>query len=114
MAEIKWDIKAGGKIYRAVAGSRLQRWISAGKIKLAEVLVWRSGFSGWRKPEELKELRPFFKRYEKPQLKKIKRKRPINRVLPSKKRKDILVIDDKKNPRWPLSGILNRFFLTKR
>jgi hypothetical protein len=113
MAEIKWDIKIGGEIYREVSGSRLQRWISTGKIKPGEVLVWRSGFSGWRKPEELKELWPFFKRYEKPQLKKIIRKRPISRVLPSKKRKDTLVIDYKKNPRWPLSDILSRFFLTK-
>jgi len=114
MAEIKWDIKIGREIYRVVSGSRLQRWISTGKIKPREVLVWRSGFSGWRKPEELKELWPFFKRYEKPQLKKIKRKRSISLVLPSKKRKDTLVIDDEKNSRWPLSDILNRFFLTKR
>ncbi len=113
MAEMKWDIKIGRKVYREVSGSRLQRWISTGKIKPAEALVWRSGFSGWRKPEELKELRPFFKRYE-PQLKKIKRKRPISRILPFKKRKDALVRDDRKNSRWPLSDILSRHFLTKR
>jgi len=114
MAEIKWDIKIKGDIYRGVSGSRLEKWIFTGKIKPAEVLVWRSGFSGWRKPEELKELWPFFKRYEKPLLKKIKRKRPISRVLPCKKRKDTLIIDDKKQSRWPLSDILSRTFLTRR
>lgn len=114
MAELKWDIKIKGETYRGISGSRLQRWIFTGKIKPKEVLVWRSGLSGWRKPEELKELRPFFKRYEKPQLKKIKRKRPISRVLPSKKRKDTLAVDDEKNPRWPFSDILSRTFLIKR
>lgn len=114
MAEIKWDIKIKGEIYRGISGSRLQRWIFTGKIKPQEALVWRSSFSGWRKPEELKELWPFFKRSEKPQLKKIKRKRPISRILPSKKRKDTLVIDNEKNPRWPFSDILNRSFLTKK
>lgn len=114
MAEIKWDIRIRGEIYRGVSGSRLQRWIFTGKIKPGEAFVWRSTFSGWRKPEELKELRPFFKRHEKPQLKKIKRKRPISRILLSKKRKDTLIIDDKKQSRWTLSDILSRTFLTRR
>lgn len=114
MAGIKWDIKIRGETYREVSGARLQKWISTGKIKLGEALVWRSGFSGWRKPEELKELRIFFKPYEKPQLKKIKRKSPISRVLPCKKKKDTLIIDDKKQSRWPLFDILSRTFLTRR
>jgi hypothetical protein len=114
MAEIKWDIKIRGEIYRGVSDSRLQRWIFTGKIKPGEALVWRSSFSGWRRPEELKELWPFFKRYEKPQLKKIKRNRAMSRVLPTKKRKDTLVIDNEKNPHRSFSDILSRTFLTKR
>jgi len=114
MTEIKWDVKIRGEIYRGVSGSRLQRWIFTSKIKPEEALVWRSSFSGWRKPEEIKELRPFFKRDEKPQLKKIKTKKAVSRVLPSKEKKDTLVINDKKSSRWPFSDILNRTFLTKR
>jgi len=114
MAEIKWDIKIKGEIYRGVSSSRLQSWIFTGKIKPGETFVWRSSFSGWRKPEELNELRPFFKRDEKPQLKKIKTKKAVSRVLPSKKKKDTLARSSEKKPHWLFSDILNRTFLTKR
>ena len=68
MQEIKWDIRRGAQIYRVIYDSRLKSWISTGKIKRGETMVWRSGFSGWRKPEELPELTPFFESWEKLQL----------------------------------------------
>ncbi len=117
MVEIKWDIKRGADIYRQVFDSRLKSWISTGKIKPGEVIVYRSGFSGWRKPEELNEIIPYFRRYEKAQLRKIKRRKPAiygeplkNQINPvrntesSRKEnkisngvKNILIIDDEKD-----------------
>ena len=113
MAEIKWDIKRGADIYRQVLDNRLKSWISTGKIKPGEVVVWRGGFSGWRRPEELEELIPYFRRYEKGQLRKLKRRKLITkalssridlpnstrgRVLPEKTQiKNILIIDDEKD-----------------
>ncbi|MCX6340121.1 MAG: response regulator [Candidatus Aureabacteria bacterium] len=97
MAEIKWDIRRGAEIYRTVYDGRLKNWISTGKIKKGEVLVWKSGFSGWRRPEELDELRPFFERWEKGQLEERKRER-VRRMPPSKKQiKNILLIEDEKD-----------------
>jgi len=98
MVEIKWDIKRGVGIYRQVFDSRLKSWISTGKIKPGEVVVYRSGFSGWRKPEELNEIIPYFRRYEKAQLRKIKRRKPARSILPEKTQiKNILIIDDEKD-----------------
>jgi len=98
MAEIKWDIKRGADVYRQVFDSRLKSWISTGKIKPGEVVVYRSGFSGWRKPEELNEIIPYFRRYEKAQLRKIKRRKPARSTLPEKIQiKNVLIIDDEKD-----------------
>ena len=98
MVEIKWDIKRGVGVYRQVFDSRLKSWISTGKIKPGEVVVYRSGFSGWRKPEELNEIIPYFRRYEKAQLRKIKRRKPARSTLPEKTQiKNILIIDDEKD-----------------
>ena len=98
MVEIKWDIKRGADVYRQVFDSRLKSWISTGKIKPGEVVVYRSGFSGWRKPEELNEIIPYFRRYEKAQLRKIKRRKPARSTLPEKTQiKNILIIDDEKD-----------------
>lgn len=113
MAEIRWDIKRGADIYRQVLDNRLKFWISTGKIKPAEAVVWRSGFSGWRKPEEVEELISYLRRYERVQLRKLKRKKLITkalskgidlpdstrgRVLFEKTRiKNILIIDDEKD-----------------
>ena len=98
MVEIKWDIKRGADVYRQVFDSRLKSWISTGKIKPGEVVVYRSGFSGWRKPEELNEIIPYFRRYEKAQLRKIKRRKPARSILPEKTQiKNILIIDDEKD-----------------
>ncbi|HAZ10014.1 MAG: hypothetical protein A2Z59_12510 [Nitrospinae bacterium RIFCSPLOWO2_02_39_17] len=117
MVEIKWDIKRGVGIYRQVFDSRLKSWISTGKIKPGEVVVYRSGFSGWRKPEELNEIIPYFRRYEKAQLRKLKRRKPARSTLSEKTQinpvrntessreenkisngvKNILIIDDEKD-----------------
>ncbi|MDP3787536.1 MAG: response regulator [Candidatus Omnitrophota bacterium] len=98
MAEIRWDIKRSADVYRQILDARLKFWISAGKIKSGEVIVWRGGFSGWRKPEELEELIPYFRRYERSQLRKTKRRKPVRRAILEKTQiKNILIIDDEKD-----------------
>jgi len=66
------------------------------------MLIWRSGLSGWRKAEDLKELIPFFK----------KRKHKSLKVsqLPCKRRKieKILIIDDERDLCMILSEVLKR------
>ena len=98
MVNIKWDIKRGADIYRQVFDGRLKSWISTGKIKRGEIVVIRSGFSGWRKPEELKELIPCFQRYERAELRKLKIRKPArNGGLEKNGVKSILIIDDEKD-----------------
>ncbi|MBI5044033.1 MAG: hypothetical protein HZC10_09470, partial [Nitrospirae bacterium] len=115
MAEIRWDIRRGADIYRQISDSRLRSWISTGKIKPGEVVVWRSGFSGWRRPEELEELISYFQHYERVQLRKTGRSEPVRKALtplekaddeerssltglPEKTQiKNILIIDDEKD-----------------
>jgi len=109
MAEIRWDIRRGASTYKVVHDARLKKWISTGKIKRGEVIVWRSGFSGWRKPEELDELTPFFRRWERQQLKFRTRQRQPREILPQKtpkKIKNILIVDDEKDLCLLLSDIL--------
>lgn len=109
VAEIKYDIKRGADIYRVIYGSRLQSWISTGKIKSGEILVWRSGLSGWRRPEELIELEPFFEKFKKLQLRRIKRGRFKRQFLSFRhKIKDILIIDDEKDMCSILADVLNQ------
>lgn len=108
MAEIKYDIRRGADIYRVIYESRLQSWISTGKIKRGEILVWRSGLSGWRKAEELDELKPFFEKWERLWLRKMKRRRPGEPILPRKRViKDILIVDNEKDMCLLLSDTLN-------
>lgn len=97
MAEIKYDIRKGVDIYRQIDGSRLKRWISTGKIKKGEVLIWRSGLSGWRRPEELEEFIPLFLHWEKCESGKIKKKFRKSVVSPKKRIRNILVVDDEKD-----------------
>lgn len=102
MQEIKWDIKRGAEIYRGIYTSRLKAWITTGRIKRGETVVWRSGFSGWRRPEELPELEAFFESWEQLQkkitLRQRKRHRPEEQpVGPKRTIKDILIIDDEKD-----------------
>jgi len=98
LAEIRYDIRRGADIYRTILQPRLQGWISCGKIKRGEILVWRSGLSGWRRAEELEELIPFFEKWEKLQAKRAKRKKLITQFLPPKKQvREILIIDNEKD-----------------
>lgn len=98
MAEIRYDIKRGADIYRTILQPRLQSWLSSGKIKRGEILVWRSGLSGWRKAEELEELAPFFEKWEKLQARRVKRKKLLTQFLPPKKQvREILIIDNEKD-----------------
>jgi len=98
LAEIKYDIRRGADIYRTILQPRLQSWISSGKIKRGEILVWRSGLSGWRRAEELEELIPFFGRWEKLQARRAKRKKLLAQFFPSKKQiREILIIDNEKD-----------------
>lgn len=98
MAEIKWDIKRGADIYRQVSDVRLRSWISTGKIKSGEAVVWRSGFSGWRRPEELEELKVCFKQWnEKQKQLTIKVKTPEKRIPLLREIKSILIVDDEKD-----------------
>jgi CheY-like chemotaxis protein len=108
MAEIRWDIKRSADVYRQILDARLKFWISTGKIKPGEVVVWRGGFSGWRRPEELEELIPYFRRYERTQLRKLKRRKLLLRKVVTKKNqiKNILIIDDEKDLRELLSDAL--------
>jgi CheY-like chemotaxis protein len=88
MREFKYDVKRGVDIYHSIFGSLLQNWIVHGKANPSDLMVWRSGLSGWRKAKDLEELIPFFK----------KRRHKSIKVIPlsCKKRKieKILIIDD--------------------
>lgn len=97
MAEIRWDIKRGTSVYLQVSDAHIKYWIKTGKVKAGEVVVWHANFSGWRKPEELEELIPFFKLYEKACFGKRERRKSASRTLSVKKQiKSILLIDDEK------------------
>ena len=100
--ELKYDVKRGADIYRAISSARFRSWISTGYIKRGEVVVWRSGLSGWRKPEDLEELVPVFERWERSQLikkKAKKRKRPVQGKITAAgaPKRNILIIDNEKD-----------------
>ena len=109
MKEITYDIRRGADTYRIISESRLKGWISSGKIKSEEVLVWRSGLSGWRKAEDLEELKPFFKK----QNTRFSRAEAIKedsynlqQTVGYREIKKILLIDDEKDLCMLLSEIL--------
>ena len=97
MTEIRWDIKSGISVYRQVADAHIKHWIKTGRIKAGEVIVWRPNLSGWRKPEELEDLLPYFKLYEKACSGKSERRKSARLTVAAKKQiKSILLIDDEK------------------
>ena len=97
MTEIRWDIKRGTSVYLQVSDKHLKDWIKTGKIKVGEVVVWHANFSGWRKPEELEELIPFFEFYKKTIFKKRAIRKSASRpVFVKKQVRSILLIDDEK------------------
>ena len=60
--EVRYDLRRGNRYYRSVRAEQLKKWILEGVIKEGEIEVWRSGLSGWRKPEELEEFKSLFKK----------------------------------------------------
>jgi len=105
--EVKYDIRRGADTYRLIYLARLKSWILKGIIKRDEALVWRSGLSGWRKPEDLPELAPFFHQRDKEHLKRMQvQKEPLR--FPQKRIKDILIIDDEEDLCWLLSNVLEQ------
>jgi len=94
LKDVKWDVRKGHSIYSGVYTQRLVQWILSGWIKKGDVTVWRSGLSGYRKPEELFELISYFNKKETGQKKKRKRKVVVRR---KKDIKSILVVDDEKD-----------------
>lgn len=103
MKEIKYDVRRGADTYRLIYHARLKSWILKGIIKRDEALVWRSGLSGWRKPEELEELKAYFEEREEEYLRRKKLKeRPI--VFPKRRIRNILIIDDEEDLCWLLSN----------
>ena len=105
MPEIKYDIKRGADVYKMIYHSRLRSWILKGVIKRDEAIVWRSGLSGWRKPEELEELKPYFIQKDKEDLKRNKTEiKPAS--FPKRRIKNILIIEDEEDLCWLLSNIL--------
>ena len=105
MVEMKYDVRRGADTYRLIYFARLRSWILKGIIKRDEALVWRSGLSGWRKPEELEELKPYFEQREAEYL---KRGKAVEKqvLFPKKRIRNILIIDDEKDLCWLLSNTL--------
>ena len=106
MAEIKYDIRKGADIYRAIHTSRLEKWISTGKVKAEETFVWRSGLSGWRRLDELDEFKPSLKQWEK----RRNKEKPIIYAESLKKQvRNILIVEDEKD----LCALLADFLSSK-
>lgn len=107
MLELKYDVRRGADTYRLIYQSRLKSWILKGIIKPDEALVWRSGLSGWRKPEELEELIPFFEQRKQIRLKREKEElRPRPASLPKRQIKNVLIVDDEEDLCWLLTNTL--------
>jgi len=77
--EQKYDVRRGADTYQMIYHSRLKSWILRGMIKRDEALVWRSGLSGWRRPEDLPELKPYFEEREAANLKREEEKEILSR-----------------------------------
>jgi len=107
MKELKYDIRRGADTYRLIYHARLKSWILKGIIKRDEALVWRSGLSGWRKPERLEELRPYFEQREEEHLRR-KKDTAGPHLFPKKRIKNILIIDDEGDLCWLLSNTLQK------
>jgi CheY-like chemotaxis protein len=107
MSELKYDVRRGADTYRSIYHSKLKSWILNGIIKPDEALVWRSGLSGWRKPEELEELIPFFEQREQVLLRRKKEElRPRPAQLPKRQIKNVLIVDDEEDLCWLLTNAL--------
>lgn len=93
----KWDLRIGTNVYLQVPNAHIKHWIKSGKIKAGETVIRKANFPGWRKPEELEELIPFFKFYEKACSEKRARRKSARRITAGGKQiKRILLIDDER------------------
>lgn len=109
MIKIEYDVKRGADVYRKISDSKLRNWILSGMIKRGDVVVCRSGHSGWSKAEEVEELKWCFERCEKENLERIQAKRFIEPITPIGKRVNkILIIDDEEDLCWLLSNSLGK------
>ncbi len=105
MRDLKYDVRRGADTYQMIYHSRLKSWILRGIIKRDEAIVWRSGLSGWRRPEDLPELKPYFEEKEAEQL----RSREVDEgpiAYPKKKIDNILIVDDEEDLCWLLANSL--------
>jgi len=103
--ELKYDVRRGADTYRMIYHSRLKSWILRDIIKRDEALVWRSGLSGWRRPEDLPELKPYFEQWEEAHLRSEEFEvAPL--PFPKKEIENILIVDDEEDLRWLLSNSL--------
>jgi ActR/RegA family two-component response regulator len=100
----KWDLKRSTSVYLQVPDVHIKHWIKTGKIKAGEAVVRHANLSIWRKPEELEELLPFFKLFEKARFVKSAKRKSARRTAPEKRQvSSILLIDDEKD----LCSLLN-------
>jgi len=105
MRELKYDVRRGADTYRMIFHSRLKSWILRDIIKRDEALVWRSGLSGWRRPEDLPELKPYFEQREEAHLRSEEFEvGPF--PFPKKEIENILIVDDEEDLCWLLSNSL--------
>jgi CheY-like chemotaxis protein len=105
MRELKYDVRRGADTYRMIYHSRLKSWILRDIIKRDEALVWRSGLSGWRRPEDLPELKPYFEQWEEAHLRSEEFEvAPL--PFPKKEIQNILIVDDEEDLCWLLSNSL--------
>jgi CheY-like chemotaxis protein len=105
MKELKYDVRRGADSYRMIYHSRLKSWILRDIIKQDEALVWRSGLSGWRRPEDLPELKSYFEQREEAHLRsEAFEEAPL--PFPKKEIQNILIIDDEEDLCWLLSNSL--------
>ena len=105
MKELKYDVRRGADTYRMIYHSRLKSWILRDIIKRDEALVWRSGLSGWRRPEDLPELKPYFEQREAAHLQREDFEEP-SLPFPKKEIENILIVDDEEDLCWLLSTSL--------
>jgi CheY-like chemotaxis protein len=105
MKELKYDVRRGADTYRMIYHSRLKSWILRDIIKRDEALVWRSGLSGWRRPEDLPELKPYFEQREAAHLQS-EEFEEAPPPFPKKEIENILIVDDEEDLCWLLSNSL--------
>ena len=75
LEETSWQLKKSRRVYLPVPTRRLQRWIEEGRVT-EDDLVWRSGFSGWKRVGDVEELKRFPKK-KAPEVKPAEEKPPF-------------------------------------